>query len=770
MRSGVFSGHFRGLFSRGIAEVGATNLFLLFLLAVIIISPLFFVGFTTNDDARFAINIGNGHGHVWDTAWSFSAEQGRIGFLWGYPLYHMPYAVAHRAWYLTVKFGAFFLLLSALYFAVLQSFKSRWIALASLVFFLAFIQNGWDHNALTSYPLYVNFSVTLFLLSLGLFSVAIDRKNLALAGFSGVLYFFVLGNELFVPFFFFYVAMLLSRAGPGESVIRWLMAWKKYVLAIALPLITYLVIYLVWRHIYPSQYNGNQLDGFNLWAAGKVIAIYSLSAFPLASLRFLVSPNAQLEFVNAPGLHNILSSLNVAHFIKPAVAGFLFSRLMTSAHFIIPRARTLMIGAAMTFVGIFLPNLLLGFNQKYQAWVASGSRSYTYTYYSFISAAVFFALVLAYMNIKSRSWHPRIRRVLILTGIMIAMVLSFAVEVRNQLIAFDQKLSHRKWQLMDEVIQSPAFMEIPEGSTVVAPTLSAHQRGIAQAPADYWSQYAEYKTGKKIHFVDDECRRGAPCYALVFRQEAHSDHQFIVLGKIKDFGLLLSSELTVYSMPHQTNAVLLGSFMPGKDSPKLVVNGESVTNVGDGFFSLYLPHVSGEGLVQAVRVTGNVGIFQNRITISHYGVEPRLRPLSAELAERMIDFKIQGYPDFVAKVSGMSGYEPWGRWTDAAVGPVAKFRFRQTLPRKFTLEITARAFGPNYDVPVKVRVGGSEQTFVITHPEKEADTYRLAFETDGTADTLEITPPHPTSPHEINPNSGDARKLGIAFISLKIKS
>ena len=142
----------------------------------------------------------------------------------------------------------------------------------------------------------------------------------------------------------------------------------------------------------------------------------------------------------------------------------------------------------------------------------------------------------------------------------------------------------------------------------------------------------------------------------------------------------------------------------------------------------------------------------------------------ATLAEG-IDFTKQGYPNFLAEVSGMSGYEPWGRWTEAAAGPVAKFRFKQALPKTFTLEITANAFGPNYGAPVKVRVGGIEKTFVITPPKtwKEADTYRLAFETDGTADTMEITPPKATSPNEIDPKNGDTRKLGIAFISLKIK-
>jgi hypothetical protein len=135
----------------------------------------------------------------------------------------------------------------------------------------------------------------------------------------------------------------------------------------------------------------------------------------------------------------------------------------------------------------------------------------------------------------------------------------------------------------------------------------------------------------------------------------------------------------------------------------------------------------------------------------------------ATLAEG-IDFKKQGYPNFLTEVSGMSGYEPWGRWTEG--GPTAKFRFKQALPKKFTLDITATAFGPNVGAPVKVRAGSVEKTFVITN--KAPNTYRLQFVVDGTVDSLEFTPPKPTSPSEILPNNGDGRKLGIGLIALKI--
>jgi phosphoglycerol transferase len=135
----------------------------------------------------------------------------------------------------------------------------------------------------------------------------------------------------------------------------------------------------------------------------------------------------------------------------------------------------------------------------------------------------------------------------------------------------------------------------------------------------------------------------------------------------------------------------------------------------------------------------------------------------ARTLRETINFAERPYPEFLVEVSGVSGRESWGRWT---IGPVAKLRFGHALPKTFTLDITANAFGPNTGAPVKIRVGSAEKTFVIAR--NTGDTYRLVFATNGTADTLEIFPPKPMSPKELNPQSGDGREIGIALISIAI--
>ena len=138
----------------------------------------------------------------------------------------------------------------------------------------------------------------------------------------------------------------------------------------------------------------------------------------------------------------------------------------------------------------------------------------------------------------------------------------------------------------------------------------------------------------------------------------------------------------------------------------------------------------------------------------------------ATLAEG-IDFKKVGYPKFITEVTGMSGYEAWGRWTDAdAGGAVARFVFKDKLPASLTLTVTANAFGPNDGKPVKVKAGGVEQQFTIKNG-SEPGSYTVKFDkVDG--NTIEFIPPEPTSPKSLGV-SEDGRRLGIGFVALKIQ-
>ena len=118
-------------------------------------------------------------------------------------------------------------------------------------------------------------------------------------------------------------------------------------------------------------------------------------------------------------------------------------------------------------------------------------------------------------------------------------------------------------------------------------------------------------------------------------------------------------------------------------------------------------------------------------------------------------------PDRV-RLTGLSGFEPWGRWSD---GKTVQVEFAQPLPREMTLLLDAAAFGPNAQQDFIVQVGAQQQR-VRLPPEHR--TVRLGFHTDGAARLIAIEVPHPVSPSELG-QGPDTRTLGIAMYSLAVE-
>ncbi|QCT19763.1 phosphatidylglycerol--membrane-oligosaccharide glycerophosphotransferase [Jejubacter calystegiae] len=128
-------------------------------------------------------------------------------------------------------------------------------------------------------------------------------------------------------------------------------------------------------------------------------------------------------------------------------------------------------------------------------------------------------------------------------------------------------------------------------------------------------------------------------------------------------------------------------------------------------------------------------------------------------------FNVPGAPEAVKQFSGISRPESWGRWSNANLAPEVKIEYHQPLPEKFSLVITAKAFGPNANKPIPIRVGDSEQTLTLN---KEVSTTTLHFTNPGHSKVLTITPPEPQDSNEGNILGHAPRKLGIGMVDIKV--
>ncbi|MCE7505325.1 hypothetical protein LZG75_03645 [Polynucleobacter sp. IMCC30063] len=147
--------------------------------------------------------------------------------------------------------------------------------------------------------------------------------------------------------------------------------------------------------------------------------------------------------------------------------------------------------------------------------------------------------------------------------------------------------------------------------------------------------------------------------------------------------------------------------------------------------------------------------------------ERALAPRYSASLKEGIDFTRSGYPAFIKQVTGISFHENWGRWTDERGAGKVIFTFTEPLPDRFTLVISAKAYGPNAAAPTLIRIGDVTQNLTISNT-STFETYRIPFVLNQPSSTIAITPPKPTAPPLTDPNYSDRRRLGIGLESMQI--
>lgn len=142
-------------------------------------------------------------------------------------------------------------------------------------------------------------------------------------------------------------------------------------------------------------------------------------------------------------------------------------------------------------------------------------------------------------------------------------------------------------------------------------------------------------------------------------------------------------------------------------------------------------------------------------------VKPESKYLST-LSEGIV-FSREGNPQFIKRISGLAGREYWGRWSDQ---DEVLIEFAEPLPPKqYIFQIEAKGFGSNNGANTQVIIGSDIVNIVLqSNPEK----FTLPVDIKVPLSHIKIVPAVPTSPHSLDPNNQDARRLGIGLIELSI--
>ena len=128
------------------------------------------------------------------------------------------------------------------------------------------------------------------------------------------------------------------------------------------------------------------------------------------------------------------------------------------------------------------------------------------------------------------------------------------------------------------------------------------------------------------------------------------------------------------------------------------------------------------------------------------------------------DFGLTKLPAWIESISGLSGVESFGRWSDANLAPSVRIVTTTPLPSKFQLRLCIRTLSQEVNSPITIKIGTNcYQVNVADHSSK----IEMLIDNACGANTIDITPAKVMSPLELGWSS-DSRRLALGFESMTI--
>jgi len=524
--------------------------FLLLLLICTTLFPYINTGYTTNDDMSNALID-------YSDFINFAKNQGRYHFM----SLHGLVAFGTHAFgsHVTVKtISLFSVVLNVALFGILifRLTGAEVFSIFCTFFWVAFLHDSWGHFLITSSPLIYTLPLSLFFISILFFMESIEKNSNKSLIVSAIIYFCALQfSEMFVLFIVFFVLIFFFKNKSGFQQFKYLLP---HITALSL----FLLIYIVFRINYPSQYAGNAINfnEFSIQGFFETLKEYSLSGFRLEKLGNRFSPFFYNRYIFNNAGENLWVLLkfvlyNLRHLsrdwiVKSLIVSFVSILLLNRhVHFIKKKdcLFILLLSIAMTF----LPNVPVAITPKYQDWVTvHGSRTYIGTYYSLFGLTLFLSGIIFFIN--DHLSNRNIRRIYLSILAVVIFGASVSTSINNDIQLKSKAMSHKKWELIDKFILSDQFKNMNRKSIVYAYDLvNKHLINIAVGwGGNYWERYIKKKTGKELLIGGDvrtflDMKRQHPesdLYFLKYSQNYNSPEQYLVFSRVKKYDFSFASE------------------------------------------------------------------------------------------------------------------------------------------------------------------------------------------------------------------------------------
>lgn len=447
--------------------------FLLVLCALILLSELWGISYTTGDDLYFAVARYK-EGGVFAVALHSAMTQGRFYQLFALPLLQLPNLFEPFLALNIVRVVSNALPFLAFYIMAQQLFGSRVAKTAGFIGLGIFAVTG-SFNPFHAYPLWFNTSAFLLMSSIALYHRRIlHAHSLVLPSalyFSSLLFYESL--LLYFPLFAFIYWHTCWRSSPSVEIKSQVIRALKVNLPMFVVVVTYLVVYGIFR---ANFFNPDAVGkGLMLSLAPASEIIKTIVRFSLGGIALKIKLHSIDEMLSLGGVFSLILALGLSLVL-------FFTRNQERASFL--RAP---LGWVMVTYCAIAPNILYAFTEKYRDW-AAGDSCYVGSYYSAYAIALGIALIV---NKEFSSGRVIRANWGIYASILGAFVLASTLNFNMTQSYFSQKRQDAlHWPAMQSAIPALKQRKI---TRLCSETFVTHP-----SEAQYWSYYLKGLMGREM--------------------------------------------------------------------------------------------------------------------------------------------------------------------------------------------------------------------------------------------------------------------------------
>ncbi|MEI6682361.1 MAG: hypothetical protein WCO44_07020 [Bacteroidota bacterium] len=518
----------------------------LVIIAIITVFPLFGAGIGSADDMGNYINTR--FGKEVEIVKYMAEMSGRFYFKLTGLAHNLPYEVDNLFVLKLFQVVPILFCLFLFYKIVVIVTKSKEVSSLYVLLFFVIAQYTHHTSLFFNYPFYFSFSFSLILTSyLLLHRFQVTGKLYLLIGSALMFGLGLLFYEAYILFFCFSsLAIIYVNVTGGNR--GWLLIRRSalQILPYLLVVIAYGLAYVIYGRIHPSEYSGTTMLGNNVKISTffQVLWYLSNSAFPLT--QYISHHNLFLDKSElTEGYRNVVPYLffhaRVEWIVKSILVLFVSYYMLLS----IPKIpwKILLVGSVLAVLVTFFPHIPLALTQKYTFYaMTQGMLGYITALYSLFGVVLFISLVCA-MILKLTESNTLVRHLFVLVISSGFVICSFLTDFSNYYIAQDVHQANIRMRVVDELIKSDEFRNIPSSSNIYSQQLWNNNHYMAGGITEQgfqWTYYILCKSKMLQNMIRDNREflkavkaPGSPGYMVVYRQAVKTDDAMLVLAQLE---------------------------------------------------------------------------------------------------------------------------------------------------------------------------------------------------------------------------------------------